>query len=602
MLDKLFHSKNRAGILALFLNNEDKKFYIQEVIKLTKGDPANTHRELINLQSLSILESENKGKQKYYFLNKKSVYFKGLKELFSHYESRSAREEWFVMEAVPSGMNPTLTYSYVNSAYLEKFFKELGIKKTPRKYLTIFNQDGYKLCFPKDNYKECSQEVLQMILSNPVQGIKLNDSLFKRSRTLIAFAEEARKINLHKLTDQQLVKLLEDFYDKQTLMHTEGWIGNIVDFVDGAFSNYLLKYLEKQIEATKAKFKKGEAFSLLTTPLEESFAQQEYLSYLKILAEIEKHKVVYGLFQQQDARFILDKLPDRFKKLIKQHVESFGWLGYGVNGPGWKEDYYFDLLASLARQKVKPALLIKKINLEKKETVKKQQAAIKALKIDQRHQLLFQAAAGQVFTKGYRKDALFHGFWCLEFLHREFAGRTNLALKQVRNIAPWEYGRVIKGKEKWSDELNKRWIYHIQYSEHGQHRVLSGHQAKQFVDRLTFEVKNLPRVIKKLEGECASPGKVRGVVVIINTPAENKKIEQGDILVSLSTNPDLMPAIRQAKAIVTDIGGLTSHASIISRELGIPCVVGTKIATQVLKDGSLVEVDATHGVVTIIKR
>ncbi len=64
MLDKLFHSKNRAGILALFLNNEDKKFYIQEVIKLTKGDPANTHRELINLQSLSILESENKGKQK----------------------------------------------------------------------------------------------------------------------------------------------------------------------------------------------------------------------------------------------------------------------------------------------------------------------------------------------------------------------------------------------------------------------------------------------------------------------------------------------------------------------------------------------------------
>ena len=64
----------------------------------------------------------------------------------------------------------------------------------------------------------------------------------------------------------------------------------------------------------------------------------------------------------------------------------------------------------------------------------------------------------------------------------------------------------------------------------------------------------------------------------------------------------MMPALIKAAAIVTDEGGVTSHAAIVSRELGIPCVVGTKIATKVLKDGDLVEVDANNGIVKILKR
>ena len=68
------------------------------------------------------------------------------------------------------------------------------------------------------------------------------------------------------------------------------------------------------------------------------------------------------------------------------------------------------------------------------------------------------------------------------------------------------------------------------------------------------------------------------------------------------TTPDLMPTIKQAKAIITDEGGLTCHAAIISRELGIPCIIGTKIATKVLKNGDLVEVDAEKGILKILKR
>ncbi|PIY96842.1 MAG: hypothetical protein COY66_02870, partial [Candidatus Kerfeldbacteria bacterium CG_4_10_14_0_8_um_filter_42_10] len=66
------------------------------------------------------------------------------------------------------------------------------------------------------------------------------------------------------------------------------------------------------------------------------------------------------------------------------------------------------------------------------------------------------------------------------------------------------------------------------------------------------------------------------------------------------TNPSLVPAMKKAAAIVTDTGGLTCHAAIVARELNTPCVIGTNIATRVLKDGDLVEVDATRGVVTKI--
>ena len=80
-----------------------------------------------------------------------------------------------------------------------------------------------------------------------------------------------------------------------------------------------------------------------------------------------------------------------------------------------------------------------------------------------------------------------------------------------------------------------------------------------------------------------------------------RKVKRGDILVTNMTTPDFVPIMKKVKAIITKEGGMTCHAAIISRELGVPCVVGTKVAMQVLKDGDLVEIDAGKGIVKIIK-
>ena len=100
-----------------------------------------------------------------------------------------------------------------------------------------------------------------------------------------------------------------------------------------------------------------------------------------------------------------------------------------------------------------------------------------------------------------------------------------------------------------------------------------------------------------LKGLPASPGFASGIVKIVHDPSELNKVKEGDILVTKMTNPDYVPAMRRAAAIVTDEGGLTCHAAIVSRELGIPCIVGTGNATQVLHEGEVITVDARKGVV-----
>ena len=100
-----------------------------------------------------------------------------------------------------------------------------------------------------------------------------------------------------------------------------------------------------------------------------------------------------------------------------------------------------------------------------------------------------------------------------------------------------------------------------------------------------------------LEGLAASPGRVSGPVRILSGPEELDKVQKGDVLVARMTSPDYVPAIERACAIVTDEGGATSHAAIVSREMHLPCVVGTETATTKLKDGQFVTVDGSAGVV-----
>ncbi|AKK28776.1 phosphoenolpyruvate synthase [Mycobacterium sp. EPa45] len=97
------------------------------------------------------------------------------------------------------------------------------------------------------------------------------------------------------------------------------------------------------------------------------------------------------------------------------------------------------------------------------------------------------------------------------------------------------------------------------------------------------------------QGLPAVPGEASGVVRVLTDVADGGRLQDGEVLVAQMTNPDWLPTMRRACALVTDTGGMTCHAAIVARELGVPCIVGARTATADLKDGMVVTVDGTHG-------
>lgn len=144
------------------------------------------------------------------------------------------------------------------------------------------------------------------------------------------------------------------------------------------------------------------------------------------------------------------------------------------------------------------------------------------------------------------------------------------------------------------DILAKRYKGGCLYFDYGREFLLSESQTALF-ERARMRV--LARKYERLKGVSAFPGRVNARCRILLNPADNAKLRTEEVLVTGMTRPEFLPAIRRASAIVTDSGGILSHAAIIAREMKIPCIVGTQISTKVLKDGDMVEVDAEKGMV-----
>lgn len=130
-------------------------------------------------------------------------------------------------------------------------------------------------------------------------------------------------------------------------------------------------------------------------------------------------------------------------------------------------------------------------------------------------------------------------------------------------------------------------------------RIVGRAEFNDFAGRNDFRLEEtfFDQKAREVKGQPACSGKAVGRVRLVLKREDVGRLEEGEVLVSTMTVPDFVPAMKRAAAYVTDEGGITCHAAIVAREFGKPCVIGTKIATKVLKNGDLVEVDATKGIV-----
>ncbi|ACJ15796.1 phosphoenolpyruvate synthetase [Thermococcus onnurineus NA1] len=178
-----------------------------------------------------------------------------------------------------------------------------------------------------------------------------------------------------------------------------------------------------------------------------------------------------------------------------------------------------------------------------------------------------------------------------EYLGPEYVEKQVLTDEQILEVA--KIGARIEEHYGWPQDIE--WAYD---KDDGKLYIVQSRPITTLKEEVKAEEAEMTEEMKVLlKGLGASPGIGAGKVVVIFDANDIDKVKEGDVLVTTMTNPDMVPAMKRASAIVTDEGGRTCHAAIVSRELGIPAVVGTKEATKVLKDGMLVTVDGTRGVV-----
>ena len=188
-------------------------------------------------------------------------------------------------------------------------------------------------------------------------------------------------------------------------------------------------------------------------------------------------------------------------------------------------------------------------------------------------------------------------------LFKEIARRLKVMPDDLKYLQITEIGQMLNKQEADTGLITQRRATTVLFYPEAELVVRQGQEAELFLSAGGYQEINEQASGDILRGQAASLGKVTGKVVIAKDSVEaSRKMVEGAILVAPYTAVEYVPSMKKAAAIITETGGITSHAAIVSRELNKPCIIGVEGAVSSLHDGDEVEVDADKGIVRIIKR
>lgn len=497
------------------------------------------------------------------------------------------KDLWMLAEDIP---DIDLFFAQIwLSAFVNNMEETVG--RNYKKVLCVFKNIKLKFYYKQKDSERFSAHVFGLVNKNPSFGHKINKEIIYHTDKLVSFAEGVRKLNLKKLTNKELWKIWQLNDDIHTELYTWGWLPNVTDMFHANFTNYLHNYLKK-IGVSEDKI--NEYLVILTNPTKSSIVNQEREEFFKLALVVSHTRNINKLLKFKPRQFIA-RLSFNNRELLRLHWEKWHHLAYNFIGPKVTsiEEYAYNL-QELLLSGIKPHNLLNRENTKRSLEAKKQNKLLAKLKVDNKHRQLFKVWGDFMLTKFYRRNGQIRTVVIFRKVMQEIGNRLGLSLSQVRTMLNSEIKKSLLGGQVNKHELTRRVKLCVYYGEKSREVVYTGIKAKKLINSVPeAEITQ----VTELHGQCGCVGKAIGQVKLIFRPRDMIKMKQGDILVSIATDPDIVPAMQKAGAIVTEQGGVTSHAAIVSRELGIPCLIGTKIATKVFKDGDMVEVDAAKGIV-----
>lgn len=486
---------------------------------------------------------------------------------------------WLLAEDIPD-----IDFQF-SQIWLSSFVNDLEktIGRNYRKILCVYKGYNLKFYYGEKDFDQLARHILKLILDNPAFGEKINSEIRRLAKSFKKFSEKITPEFLKSLSDKELADFYKKLDDIHTELYTWGWLPNAVDMFHANFTDYLKNIVIAKVSEDRV----SQVLMVLSASSEKSIIQEEHESFLNLVklkqAGADRTKIDSATRKHLDQYFYLKHL----------------WIGKA--GVYDKKYYKNEINKFIASGEKAGELLVKEAEILE-EVINERKKLIKQLKLNKKQIRIFDIYADFAVTKLVRRDAQIFWAYKMDFIFKELSKRLRITFMQSRFMFPDEVIKSLRDGAvyfKLKKDLSERTKYCVYFAEKGLDVLYLGKEARKLESGLKQDSLD---GITEIKGQPACVGKATGKVRIINSVDDMRKMEQGDILVSIATNPDIVPAMKKAGAIVTEQGGITSHAAIVSRELRTPCVIGTKIATKVLKDGMIVEVDANKGVVKIIKK
>ncbi|MDO8566195.1 MAG: PEP-utilizing enzyme [Candidatus Moranbacteria bacterium] len=453
---------------------------------------------------------------------------------------------------------------------------------------------------------------LDKILVNDIFFDEVIKNIYHCADDLLSFCRESAEKKVEKMSDEELLSIYRTYTEKLRTLRIWGWVPPILDgMTDPFLSQHLLTRFGEFMVTKGLSDKVSEYYSTLSSSERESEVQGEEIARLTLAQSIvdsSQSEEIIQCIKNTDEGALQEKFTS-FYALLEKHTQAFGALTYSYSGPAMTIAYLLKALADdFERGDIRGQR--KKIQDHFRNIKEEKRKIIEAVDLSADLQREFRVSAELMYIKDWRKGAYQKSYLLMDVILQELAKRLDISLKEIKFLVFDEVREALTGgKGTYYKALLEERLKHCCYSvENGIIVVSQGKACEVLEEKIKKESVSMEPTkmpigdIREIKGSVAYSGYAKGIVKIVLTVEDTDKVNEGDILVSSATNPDLMLAMRKAAAFVTDTGGIMSHASIVSREMKKPCVVGTKIATHIFKDGDLVEVDAKNGVVRILKK
>lgn len=553
ILKQIVGSQARTTLFEFFTHNETKEIQFGDLQKLLSINPRQLTIQLQKLKEIDFIKERSVGNRKYYVANIGVRYFTALKQLVSamlddgiwRWERAATIHHLYITaEAAMKPMKkyfgvcwPTVLMSYTGENVVWSC-KDAELVSVGQHIVDWYRRDNNSHQFEKD---------VQI-----------------RTFKLQSVIQEIEKVNALKLSDEALLNLYnkarESYVDWYALLWSAEPVSSAIQLI--------LNDKLKDISPDKA---------AQLTVLTRKAPSQKIEDAFDVLTQLARKK--NGNFK--DA--VLQKAVVEFQK-------RYFWIynNYFETKILQEEEIILDVKRRLQKSEFS---LVQKDNIAKTKV-----ALIKELKLDKETIEILEVSSDFIYWQDVRKKWIMIFAHYLDLLLKEIGKRANVSIRDMRYTLPQELRNILIMKKR-IDFQERRKNCFIVVNTGEVHGVLysgdkaTGEEKKYLLAPLFYTE------VEVLRGTSACSGKAIGIARIIMNPAESYKVNHGDVLVTSMTSPDFMQAIRKCVGIVTNEGGITCHAAVLAREFNIPCIIGTKTATKVIKDGDRIEVDADKGIV-----